>query len=280
MHLRGRFNWALFRDAAAAWLDHNAPRLGAALAYYAVLSLAPLLILVVAVCGYFFGDAAVRGQVYWQVSEAVGTETAAVVQSLLTGIHQPAGVNLAAAGILLVGASGVFVELRDALNYIWGAPPHTGSGFWLFIRDRFFSFAIVLTVGFLLSLSVAASAGINLIVNLTDLHFSPPVLETGNFVIAFLVKAVLFALVYRFIPEVHVEWRDVAMGAILTTVLFQIGTYLIGVYLGKAEIGSAYGATGSMVALLVWIYYSAQVFLYGAELTHVYAGSRRDLEAD
>lgn len=269
-----RSNLRLFTSAASQWSKHNAPRLGAALAYYAVLSLAPLLVLIVAVCGAFFGDSAVRGQVYWQVSQAVGPQSAAVIQSLLTGIRQPVGVNVAAAMVLLMGASGVFVELRDALNYIWDAPPNTGSGFWLFIRDRFFSFAMVLTVGFLLALSLGASALIHLFGNRTDIHFPIAMVAAGNLLVSFLVKVFLFALIYRVVPEVRVHWRDVVIGAVLTAALFEVGAFLTALYLGKAGIGSAYGAAGSLVAMLVWVYYSAQVFLYGAELTHVYAISR------
>ncbi len=273
-----RSNWALFGDAGAQWMKHNAPRLGAALAYYMILSLAPMLILVVAICGFFFGEAAVRGQVYWQISQTVGGQSAGVIQSLLTGAERPPGVNIFAILVLLMGASGVFVELRDALNYIWEAPPNKYSGIGLFIRDRFFSFAMVIGVGSLLALSIAVTTVIHLISRRADFHFSPTVVSAGNFAVSFVVKAFLFALIYRVIPEVRVEWEDVAIGAGFTAVLFETGTLLIGLYLGKSDVGSAYGAAGSLVALLVWIYYSAQVFLYGAELTHVYAKSRRPLE--
>ena len=260
-------------------MGHNATRLGAALAYYTVLSLAPLLILTVAVFGHFFGEAAVRGQVYWQIRQAVGAETASVVQSLLTGIHQPAGVNIVAGLVLLVGASGVFVELREDLNYIWNVPPEKGSGIFIFIRDRFFSFLMVLALGFLLGLSIAAGAFVHLVLKQTSMRVPAQLVESGNFIVAFLVKAFLFALVYRFIPEVRVDWEDVGIGALLTALFFQVGTFLTGIYLSRAGIGSAYGAAGSLVALLVWIYYSAQVFLYGAELTNVYAATRRPIPA-
>lgn len=275
---RVKRGWRLIRDAALQWSRHNAPRLGAALAYYTVLSLAPMVILVVAACGYFFGGQAVRAQLYWQISQTTGQQSAAVVESLLTGIQRSANTgsaSLIGAVVLLIGASGVFVELRDALNYIWDTPPSTGSSVLLFIRDRFFSFAMVLFVGFLLALSLAASALAHLFVGGTGFRLPSPVLIAGNFIVAFIVKAFLFALVYRVIPEVRISWKEVAVGATVTTVLFEAGAFLIGFYLGKAGIGSAYGAAGSLVALLVWVYYSAQVFLYGAELTHVYAVSRR-----
>jgi membrane protein len=272
--------WRLIRDAALQWSRHNAPRLGAALAYYTVLSLAPMIILAVAACGFFFGDQAVRGQLYWQINQTVGQQSAAVVESLLTGIQRNAGRGWAGvfgAAVLLIGASGVFVELREALNYIWDTPPSAGSGVLLFIRDRFFSFAMVLIVGFLLALSLAASALAHVFIGGAGLRFPAPVLATGNFIVAFIVKAFLFALIYRVIPEVRIRWADVAIGATVTTVLFEAGAFLITFYLKKAGIGSAYGAAGSLVALLVWVYYSAQIFLYGAELTHVYALSRRQM---
>jgi membrane protein len=277
-----RPSWHLFRDAGLQWSRHNAPRLGAALAYYTVLSLAPILILVVEVCGFFFGAQEVRDQVYYQISQTVGTQSATVVETLLSGIHGLSGSPSAVifgAFVLLVGASGVFVELREALNYIWDAPASKGSGILLFVRDRFFSFAMVLTVGFLLALSLAVSALARAFSSGSDLHFSASVLAAGSFFLSFAVKAFLFALIFRVIPEVRVDWKDVAIGALLTGALFEAGAYLITFYLGSAEIGLAYGAAGSLVALLVWIYYSAQIFLYGAELTHVYAKSRRPVSS-
>lgn len=270
-------SWRVIRDAAFEWSRHNAPRLGAALAYYTVLSLAPLLILAFAACGFFFGDDAVWGQLHWHISQTAGPQTAAVVDALLTGIRGNAGKGSASvlgAAVLLLGASGVFAELRSALNFIWDAPPDKGSSVLLFIRDRFYAFATVLAVGILLVLSIAASALAHLVAGGIGLRLHAPVLLAGNFVVAFAVKAFLFGLTYRLIPDAHVRWKDVAVGATATTILFEAGAFLITFYLGKAGPGSAYGAAGSLIALLVWVYYSAQVFLYGAELTHVYALSR------
>jgi len=273
-----RSSWRLIRDAALQWSRHNAPRLGAALAYYTVLSLAPILILVVQVCGFFFGEQAVRGQIFWQISQTVGSQSAAIVESLLSGIHDLSGSPAASvfgAAILLVGASGVFVELHDALNYIWDAPPDKGSGLLTFIRDRVFSFVMVMTIGFLLALSLAASALFRALNSDVGVYLPDPVMAAGSFLLPFAVKTLLFALIYRVIPDVRVDWRDVGIGAILTAALFEAGDYFVTFYLGKANIGGAYGAAGSLVALLVWIYYCAQIFLFGAELTHVYAKRRR-----
>jgi membrane protein len=270
-------SWRLIRDAAFEWSGHNAPRLGAALAYYTVLSLAPLLILAFAACGFIFGDDAVWRQLHWHISQTAGEQSSVVVEALLTGIRGKAGkgsASLLGAAVLLLGASGVFAELRSALNIIWDAPPNTGSSVLLFFRDRFFAFATVLAVGFLLVLSIAASALAHLVAGGTGVRFPAPVLLAGNFAAAFAVKAFLFGLTYRLIPDARVRWKDVAVGAAVTAVLFEAGAFIITLYLTKAGIGSAYGAAGSLVALLVWVYYSAQVFLYGAELTHVYALSR------
>jgi membrane protein len=266
----------MFREAYILWSRHNAPRLGAALAYYTVLSLAPLLIAVVAVCGIFFGDAAVRGQIQWQIQSTVGPEAAAVVQTLLKGARQPgAGILASSLGflVLLTGASGVFVELRDTLNYIWDAPPSTSTGVWGLLRYRFVAFATVLGIGFLLIVSLIMSAAIQAAGSFAARYLALPaaVLEGINFAISFAVTSLLFALIYKIIPEVPNTWGDVTVGAIFTAALFTAGKFAIGLYLGKAGVGSAYGAAGSLIVLLVWVYYSSQVFLYGAEFTHVWA---------
>jgi membrane protein len=272
-------HWRLFREAAAQWSEHNAPRLGAALAYYTVLSLAPLLVVVVAVSGFAFGEDAVRGQVYWQIKGVVGSEGAMAVQTLLKAAHRPTtGLVSSIVGffILLIGASGVFMELHDALNYVWDAPQNSGSGIWNMLRLRFFSFAMVLGIGFLLIVSLALSAVIQAAGAYASRFIATPplVLEATNFVITFIVTSFLFALIYKLIPEVPINWSDVVAGAVVTSALFALGKFGIGVYLGKAGVGSPYGAAGSLVVLLVWVYYSAQIFLYGAEFTHVYALQR------
>jgi membrane protein len=266
------FSYTLFRDAAFRWSEHNAPRLGAALAFYTVLSLAPLLVIVVAICGFVFGAQAVSGQLFWQIHSTVGDEGAQLVQSLLKTAHRPAaGIIATGFGMitLFAGASAVFVELRDTLNYIWGAPGPNDSRLWTALRRRCYSFAIVLGIGFLLMGSITVSAIMQ--------HFlvvAAPLLEAMNVLITFLATSFLFALIYRVIPEVRVDWEDVAIGSLLTAALFAVGRFLIGLYLGKASVGSAYGAAGSLVVLLVWVYYSSQIFLYGAELTRLYADRR------
>lgn len=271
--------WALFRDAAYKWLDHNAPRRGAALAYYTILSLAPLLVIVIAFGGIFFGKQSIRGEISVQMRHLMGYQGAQFVSMLLnTEKEQGAGIVASGLGfiVLLLGASGVFVELRQTLNEIWDAPNPDDSGLLELLRSRFLSFAMILAIGLLLLLSVAAStvlhyasAQVQKIVPLPE-----PAIEAVDFIVALVATGVLFALVYRFIPEVNVGWEDVVIGSALTALLFNFGRILLAIYLTKAGVGSAYGAAGSMVVLLVWVYYSSQIFLYGAEITRVYSDRR------
>jgi membrane protein len=275
-----RLRWQLFKDAASLWSLHNAPRLGAALAYYTALSLAPLVVAVVAISGLAFGDDVVRDRIYWQIQPVVGSQAADVVKMLLKDAHQPGqGILATLVGfvVLLSGASGVFVELRDTLNYIWEVPAPKSSGLWQLLRYRFFSFAMVLGIGFLLMVSLTLSAIIQAAGALAARHIPMPAygMEAINFVLSFVVTSFLFALIYKVIPEAPKTWPDVAVGAVITAILFTAGKFAIGLYLGRAGVGSAYGAAGSLMVLLVWVYYSSQVFLYGAEFTVVYAKSLR-----
>lgn len=273
--------WTLLQAAAGRWNRHNASRLGAAVAYYTALSVAPLLVLVVAIAGVAFGAQAVRGEIVWQVENLVGPDIARIIQDLLRSAHQrgPSGVaaTVIGAATLLLGASAVFSELRDALNIIWNAPG-AQSGFTGMLRFRLFAFAVVLAVGFLLIVSLAASALLAFLGDFAKSHLAAlqfsGILFTLKLVEPFLsvfVFTFLFALIYKYIPDVHIEWAEVWIGAAVTAVLFTIGKILIGLYLGKASVGSAYGAAGSLVVLLVWVYYSAQIFFFGAEFTKVYA---------
>lgn len=274
LHLQLRF--ADLKKATNDWLDHNDSSQGAAIAFYTVLSLAPLLVVVVAVAGFFFGEAAVRGQVFYEIRNLVGDQAASTVQTLLKAAYHPAaGIAASVVGfvVLLIGASGVFIQLRQTLNFIWGVDPNIDAGLSGLVRSRLFSFAMVLAIGFLLVVSLAISAVILAMGSYVSnfISIAPAVLEAANFVITFAITAFLFALIYKFVPETRVHWNDVAVGAIFTALLFDLGKFLIGLYLGKASVGSAYGAAGSLVVLLVWVYYSSQIFLFGAEFTHVRA---------
>jgi len=277
--LKTRFQLGLFREAAKQWLAHNPSRLGASLAYYAVLSLAPMLVVAVAICGTVFGDQAARGEVYDKIKDFVGPQAAGVVQTVLMAAHKPkAGIVASITGfaVLLIGASGVFGELRSILNLIWEAPPPGPTTVKSFVKQRVFMFAMVTGAGLIVMATLALSAILQAAGTFADrfVRFSPAMAEGGNALVSFLVFSALFAMIYKAIPEVDVAWKDVALGGVLTAALFVIGKFLLGLYLGRASVGSPYGAAGSLIVLLVWVYYSSQIFLYGAEFTCVYARRR------
>jgi len=272
-----RLEWSLFEGAASAWSAHNAQRLGAALAYYTILSLAPLLLICASIAGMVFGQNAVRGQIYWQIRAVAGHEGAAFVQDVLKSatMHSASGIIAAIAGFLLLvlGASGAFIELRDDLNFIWDVPPQQGSLIGGALRYRLYSFGLVIGSGLLITLSLAANIAIQAIEQFASGYLPLPavVFQAANFVITFIATTFLFGLIYTALPARRVPWTDVVVGAIVTSILFAIGRLLVSLYLGHAAVGSLYGAAGSLVVLLVWIYYSSQIFLFGAEFTHVYS---------
>jgi membrane protein len=262
------------------WRKHDLPTLSAALAYYTVLSLAPLLILAVAIGGLLFGEQAARGQIVWEIRDLVGKQGAEAVQSMLQQARHPAtGLFATIIGLitLVVGASGVFAQLRDSLNLIWDAPAQASGGIGAAIKYRFFSFAMVFGIGFLLLVSLIVSAALSAIEKYwAHLLPTPALLQGFNFLLSLAVETTLFALIYKIVPDVRVAWRSVWLGAACTGLLFTAGKLLIGVYLGKASVGSAYGAAGSLVILLVWVYYSSQIFFTGAVLTHEMAAQQHE----
>ncbi len=250
--------------------------MGAALAFYTIVSLAPLVILVISIVAMVFGQTSAQEQLIGQVRNMVGRQGAEAVQGLIEQARQPASSSLAAIfGVvtLLVGASGVFGELRCALNRIWNVTPRIENGIWGEVRQRFFSFGLVLAVGFLLLVSLVAGAALAAAGKFFGGMLPLPEFLLGaiNFVVSLAGTVVLFALMFRYVPEARIRWSKVWLGAVVTGVLFTIGKFLIGLYLGKAGVGSAYGAAGSLVVVLVWVYYSAMIFLFGAEFTNVLA---------
>ena len=265
--------------ALEAWYRHNAPRLGAALAFYTLLSLAPLLIVVIAVASLIYDRTAAEGQIVWQIQNLAGREGAEVIRQMLEGARKPdSGILTTTLGLLtlFLGATAVVAELRDALNTVWEIPiqeSHWPRSVVRILKDRTFSFVLVLGVGFLLLASLilnvwlaAAGAFFNGLLPMPE-----SALKALTSVVSFVVIAALFALIYKFMPDVDLKWREVAAGAVLTSLLFSLGKLVIGLYLGRTGFGSTYGAAGSLVVLLVWVYYSAQVFLLGAEFTQVFA---------
>jgi membrane protein len=263
------------------WSDHQGPRLGAALAFYTILSLAPLVTLLIAGVGLILGHSAAQEDVISKVREMIGTDGANSVRAIIQNANQPApGIVASLVGLitLLFGASGVFGELHSGLNIIWDAEPKERNGLRGLIIDRFVSFGMVLAVGFLLLVSLLLSAALAAVGKFFagSLPIAEPALSLMNVAFSFAGICCLFALIFRYIPETEISWNEVWPGAFATAVLFTAGKYLLGLYLGKAGVGSMYGAAGSLVVVLVWVYYSAMLFFLGAEFTHVRArGSGR-----
>ena len=268
--------YQVIRAAAADWVDDKASQLGASLAFYSVLSIAPLVVIALALAALVFDEGVATKQFLAQMNELVGPEGAEAIASMIESSRKPAtGIvaTVLALATLLFGASGVFGQLQDAMNTIWEVPPQPKASWWALIRNRFLSFAMVLGTGFLLLVSLLLStavAGLGQQIGHRWPAFEP-LSHIANAAATFLVVTVLFALIFKLLPDAKVAWRDVWVGALLTAILFTLGKMLIGLYLGKSAVGSSYGAAGSLVVLLVWIYYSAQILFFGAELTQAYA---------
>jgi membrane protein len=275
----------LLQVALNNWSRHNIPRLGASLAFYTLLSLAPLLVVIITIASVVFGREAAEGQLVWQIQDWIGHAGAVTVQTLLKSAQRP-GVGIVATTLgllaLLYGATAVVTELRSALNTIWGVPAKQETGLRSLLSilvDRGLSSLMVLGVGFLLLISLAINATLSALGGWFNRYLSTPewALQFVNFVVSYALITILFGLLYKVVPDLDVAWRDVILGAAFTSLLFGVGKMFIGLYLGKAGIASPYGAAGSLVVVLVWVYYSAQLFFLGAEFTQAYAlrfGSR------
>ena len=271
-----------FKTTFSEWRKREAPRMGASLAFYTILSLAPLLIIVVAITGLLFGTDRAETQILGQFRQMVGEDGARTVATVLESAQKPStGILASIIGLLtlLWGASGVLIELRTALDKLWGVElKKRAGGIWGFVKGKLLSFGMVLALGFLLLVSLVLSAGLNAFGEaFSKLGVLPPVgWEILNVIFSLAAVTALFAITFRFLPDTRLPWRDIWRGAFLTAVLFTIGKTAIGIYLGKAGVGSAYGAAGSLVVLVVWIYYSAQIFFFGAMFTRVMAWRRED----
>lgn len=273
----------LINKSVGMWLDDYAPSMGAALAYYTLFSMAPLLIIVIAVAGLVFGQDAARGEIVAQVQGLIGQEGAIAVQGLLKSANEPAQsifATLVSVVTLLIGATTVFAELQSDLDRIWRVPaPARENGLWTLLRTRLLSFGLVLGLVFLSLVSLVVSAVLAAVGKWSKGIFEgwELVLQLLNFSISFTITTVLFAMIYKLMPRARIAWRDVWIGAAVTALLFEVGKLLIGLYLGTTGVASSFGAAGSLVVLLVWVYFSAQIFLLGAEFTWVYShefGSR------
>ncbi|MFY0523637.1 YihY/virulence factor BrkB family protein [Archangium gephyra] len=276
--MRARNTFQLFKKAFSEWNEDKAPTFAASLSYYTMFSIAPVLVIAVSVAGMVFGEEAARGQIQTQLQDLVGTNGAEIIGEMMISARKPSsGILATALGViaLVFGATGVFVQLQEALNHIWHVQPKPRSGVLNFLRNRFLSFAMVLVIGFLLLVSLVVSAALAGIGAWFD-HLIPgwTLLWQGlNLLISFAVITVLFAMMYKILPDTQVAWRDVWLGAAVTSLLFGLGKFGIGLYLGRSTVSSSYGAAGSLAVVLIWVYYSAQILFLGAEFTRVYARS-------
>jgi membrane protein len=278
--------WALIKMSVLSWRQDYASSMGGALAYYTLFSIAPVLIIVIAVAGFFLGPEAARGEIVTQLRGLLGEDGASAVQGLLESASEPEeGIiaTISSIALLLLGATTVFAELQSDLDRIWRAEAKPLNGLWAFLRARLLSFGMILALAFLLLVSLVLSAALAVLGKWWGGWFEgwAVLLEILNFIVSFAITTGLFALIYKLLPRADIAWRDVWIGAAVTALLFAVGKFLIGLYIGRSGIASGFGAAGSFVVLLVWVYYSTQIFLLGAEFTWVYAheyGSRRGRE--
>ena len=275
----------LFKQTFKEFGQDKAQRLGAALAYYTIFSAAPLLLIAISIAGIVFGEEAAHDQIAAQLRSVMGENTAKILDEMVEAAAKPkTGTVATILGILTLffGASGVFMQLNDALDTIWNVERKTTKGIISFLKNRFLSIAMVLGIGFLLLVTLIFDAAISALGNYIDRLFpgGEALLQVAQIIVSFGLVTVLFAAIFRFLPDVRPAWRDVWLGAVFTAVLFVIGKFGLSIYLGKAAIGSSFGAAGSLVILLVWVYWSAQILFFGAEFTQVYARSHGSMAGD
>jgi membrane protein len=275
--------WPLLKDTMSAWSNHKASRLGAALAYYSIFSLGPLMVVAITIAGLVFGADAVRGEVAGQLKGLLGDTGAKGIEAMLAGAgNTEEGIFASAVGIatLVFAATGVVVQLKDALNTVWDVKTAKSSGVWQFARTYVVSIAGVLSVGFLLLMSLLLTTALAAAGKYLAPYLPEAALQVVGFACSFAIIAVLFAMMFKWLPDTPIGWRDVWLGAVVTAALFEAGKFLIGLYIGKQGLESTFGAAASIVVVLIWVYYSAQILLLGAEFTRVYAcryGSRRNV---
>lgn len=274
-----RTTWSVLADSAKAFAAAEPFRLAAALSYYTLLSMAPLLLIVIATAGFFFGEGAVRNELIDQIRSLVGEDGASLADTVIEnteGLERSAASLLLGGGLMLFGATTVFAQLQGALNDIWNVKADPVNALWGFLRHRLLSFALILSLGFLLMVSLVTSAALAALQAYLDgLEIADiAVWQLLNSAVSFVFANVLIAMIFKYLPDAVIEWRDVWLGAFITSVLFVAGKYLIGLYLGQASVGSVFGAAGSVVVFMVWVYYAGLIFFFGAEVTQVVARHR------
>ena len=274
----------VLRCAVTEWFEHRASSKGAALAFYTLFSMAPVLVLVIAIAGFFYGTEAAQGQLLTELRGLIGDRGAETVQTVLAGAHNKETGRIAtitATVILLVGATTVFAELKDSLDEIWGVPPPKDASWWDTVRTRLLSFGLILVLGFLLMVSLVISAALSVVEQYIGTMWKDAtiVLSWLASAVSFLVIATLFGVIYKLLPRIKLSWHDVTIGALGTAAMFTLGKFGIGLYVGNSAVANSFGAAGSLIALLLWVYYSAQIFFLGAEFARQYAlqmGSLKD----
>jgi membrane protein len=275
-------SWNLLKNTATNWMNHKDARAGAALAYYSVFSLGPLMVIAVAIAGLAFGEQAARGEVELQLSGLLGDTAAKAIDAMLAGASKPRqGIlaTLIGTAILLFTAMGVVVQLKDAFNTVWEVDAKKISGFRQFIRSYLVSLAAVISLGFLLLVSLLFTAALSAAGKYFGDQLPEAPIQAVGSLISFCVVTAMFAMMFKWLPDTPVRWRDVWLGAAVTAVLFESGKLLIGIYIGKESFDSTYGAAASLVVLLIWVYYTSQIVLFGAEFTHCYASRYRAAKA-
>jgi membrane protein len=269
--------WDIIKKASNGFIDDKLMKLSGALSYYMVFSMGPLLLIIITMCSIFFGRDAVEGKVYAQLQAFVGKDTAIQLQQIIQHAMISGKNTLATiigVALLIIGASSVFSEMQDSINMIWGLKPKPSSGFKAFIKNRLLSFSIIASLGFLLLVSLSVSALVELFGSHLKNHFpgiSVVLIYIINIVFTLGITTFIFAVIFKVLPDADVNWRDVWVGAVATTILFLLGKFLISFYISKINIGSTYGTAGSLIVLLLWVYYSAMIVYYGAEFTKYYA---------
>ena len=274
--------WSLIKTTIENWIAHKDALQGAALAYYSVFSVGPLMVIAVGIAGLAFGPEAARGEVQGQLSGMVGQPAADAIDSMLASANKPEQGLLATVigtAVLLFSALGVVVQLKDAFNTVWEVDEKKISGVWQFIRTYLMSLAAVIAVGFLLLISLAFTTALSAAGQYLGAQLPQTVLQVAGSLVSFAVITAMFAIMFKLLPDTEVEWRDVWLGAGITAALFELGKLLIGIYVGKLALASTYGAAASLVILLIWVYYSSQIVLLGAEFTHCYASRYRKVDA-
>jgi membrane protein len=278
----------ILKDAATEWMNHRAASKGAALAFYTLFSIAPILVLVIAIAGFFWGTDAAQGQLLGELKGLLGAKGAEAIQLVLAGARDKESgktATIAATALLVFGATSVFAELKDSLDEIWDVPLQANGGVWDTLRTRLLSFSLILVLAFLLMVSLVVSAALAVLQNYFSGLWQQAAVLLGwvASAISFLVIAALFAVIYKLLPRIKLSWQDVTIGALGTAAMFTLGKYLIGLYIGNSGVADSFGAAGSMIALMLWVYYSAQIFFLGAEFARQYAlqlGSLRDKARD